>query len=142
MKTSVALCVLLFPISAWGQPADHHPRTTNVIRLTSTYLNQLADALRTNHPGLRAFDARVKAASHATNAIRGWDEPAFKFGGVVASDRGPILREDGDLVYGVDQKLPLFGKPAAARKQALTEADVAVAKQAMQFQVLRRDLAK
>lgn len=65
-----------------------------------------------------------------------------KFGGVVASSRGPNLSEEGDLLYGLEQKLPLFGKPAAARRVAQTAAETELARETMQFQVLRRDLAR
>src|SRR6185436_474002 len=59
-----------------------------------------------------------------------------------ASQRGPILSEEGDLVYGFDQKLPLFGKAQAARRVAEAEAGSEVARLAYQFQILRRDLTK
>jgi cobalt-zinc-cadmium efflux system outer membrane protein len=67
----------------------------------------------------------------------------FKFGGSVAdSARGPSLAEDGNLLYGVEQKLPLFGKPAAARAVAVAEAQSQSSRANWQFQSLRRDLAR
>ena len=134
----LALSAPLFP----AEPAGIQPGATNVVRLTPAIINELAEAMRTNHPALRALDARVRAASHVTNAVRTWEDPVAKFGGFVASDRGPVLKEEGDLIYGVDEKLPLFGKAQAARRVAQAEADAAIARQSMQFQILRRDLAK
>jgi outer membrane protein TolC len=46
------------------------------------------------------------------------------------------------LSYGIEQKLPLFGKPGAMRKMAAAELAVEVADEDMKFQLLRRDLAK
>ena len=48
-------------------------------------------------------------------AVRTWENPTAKFG-VMGADREKRA-DDGDLVYGVKQKLPLFGKPQAARKR-------------------------
>ena len=115
---------------------------TNYVRLTPAYLNALAEEMRTNHPALRAVESRVHAAVLNTNSVRTWDDPMFKFGGVTASSRGPKLSEEGDLVYGLEQKLPLFGKAGASRRVAAAEADAEAARATYQFQILRRDLAK
>src|SRR5207302_362974 len=48
---------------------------------------------------------------------------------------------DGDLLFGVEQKLPLFGKPQAMRRMAEAETKVESANAEYQFQQLRRDLA-
>ena len=50
--------------------------------------------------------------------------------------------EDGDVIYGAEQKLPLFGKPALARRVAHAELEVEIAGGALQFQALRSELAK
>ena len=144
MKTNSVLTLIfaIFTAARAAEPDAHLSRSTNTARLTPAYLGAFAEQLRTNNPSLRAFDARVRAANHATNAVRTWDDPRFKFGGVVASGRGPLLSEDGDLVYGVEQRLPLFGKADAARRVARAEADSEVARQAMQFELLRRDLGR
>lgn len=144
MKTNSVL-TLLFAMTIAAQAAEldaHRARGTNSVRLTPAYVESLAALLRSNNPALRALDARTRAASHATNAVRTWDDPTFKFGGVVASDRGPTLSEEGDLVYGLEQKLPLFGKAGAARRAASAEANTELARQEMQFEILRRDLAR
>jgi len=115
---------------------------TNAVQLTPAFVNTLVEELRTNHPALRAVESRVRAASMNTNSVRIWDDPVFSFGGVTASTRGPMLSEDGDLVYGVEQKLPLFGKAQATRRVAEAEAESEVARLAYQFQVLRHDLKR
>ena len=47
-------------------------------------------------------------------------------GGMVADKE--MRAEDGDILYGVEQKLPLFGRPGLARKVAQADADVATSK--------------
>ena len=114
---------------------------TNAVRLTPAYLNVLAEEMRTNHLSLRAAESRTHAAVLNTNAVRTWDDPMFKFGGVTASSRGSRLSEDGDLIYGLEQKLPLFGKAQATRRVAAAGAETEAARATYQFQILRRDLA-
>ena len=64
-------------------------------------------------------------------------------GGMVADGaRGPMLRQEGDLIYGLEQSLPLFGKPGREREVAEREASVETTRTSMEFQYLRRDLAK
>jgi cobalt-zinc-cadmium efflux system outer membrane protein len=122
---------------------EHRMDATNVVRLTSSYLTELTEQMRTNHPSLRAAAARVRAADAATNSVRSWDDPELTFGGTIADGaRGPSLSEEGNLLYGVEQRLPLFGKPQAARRIAQAEAEVAGARAELQFQNLRRDLVK
>ena len=144
MKTNSVLTLLFAIATATHAAEPEAPRVndTNAVRLTPAYVNALAGQMRTNHPALRALDARVRAAGHATNAVRTWDDPRFKFGGVVTSPRGSKLSEDGDLIYGVEQRLPLFGKASAARRVARAEADSELARQSMQFEMLRRNLAR
>jgi outer membrane protein TolC len=125
-----------------AEAAVHRAPDTNAVQLTPAFINKLVDELRTNHPALRAVESRVLAASLNTNSVRLWDDPTFKFGGVTASQRGPILSEDGDLVYGLDQKLPLFGKAQAARRVAEAEVGSETARLAYQFRILRRDLTR
>lgn len=143
MKASLSLLFVLVPCLAFAvEPEPHRAEATNAVRLTPAYVNSLVEVMRTNHPALRAFDARVRAASHATNAVRTWEDPQFSFGGTVTSPRGFNTAEEGDLVYGLEQKLPLFGKPAASRRVAQAEAETELARRTLEFQSLRRDLAK
>jgi len=48
--------------------------------------------------------------------------------------------DDGDLIYGVEQKLPLFGKPGAVRALAQSEAMTHRREAALRALQLRRDL--
>jgi outer membrane protein TolC len=144
MKNILILALLGLSATA-HRAADataHLAPDTSAVQLTPAFVNTLVEELRTNHPALRAVESRARAANFNTNAVRLWEDPMFKFGGVTASQRGPILSEEGDLVYGLDQKLPLFGKAQAARRVAEAEAGSEAARLAYQFQILRRDLTK
>ena len=121
------------------------PRTdpaspTNPLVLTSEYITLLADALRTNHPAVLAAEARAEAAAQNARAVRTWADPTVRLGALAA--REPMRAEDGDLIYGVEQKLPLFGKPAAAREVAKAETEMANANTQYQFQLRRVDFTK
>jgi outer membrane protein, heavy metal efflux system len=118
-----------------AEPAD-----TNVVVITPDYLSQLADEARTNHPALRAADARTAAAAANVNSIRTWEDPMVELGGMAA--RRDMRADEGDLIYGIEQKLPLFGRPRAARNVAGAELATETADAEYQFQILRRDLAK
>jgi outer membrane protein TolC len=147
MKQILSVILILFLsvrglVNAGEAPAHHTVEVTNFVRLDAAVVNQFIARMRTNHPALRAANARLVAASTATNAVRTWENPEFAFGGSVSSPRGFNPAEEGDLVYGLEQKLPLFGKAAAARRVAQAEAASEETRAALVFQVRRRDLAK
>lgn len=123
-----------------GQDGSGH---TNKVRLSPAAIDALVEVMRTNHPALRAQASRIRAAGHAAEGVRTWADPMLAFGGTVSDGaRGPGLREDGDLVYELEQPLPLFGKAAAARDAARREAEAEEARAGVTFQTLRRDLSK
>lgn len=93
---------------------------TNTVVLSSAFIDRLAEEFRTNHPALRAADARADAAVWNAAGIRTWEDPMAKFG-VMGAERERRM-DDGDLLYGIEQKLPVFGKPQAARDAAQSEA--------------------
>ncbi len=110
------------------------------VRLTPAFINQLAGEMRTNHPALRSAGARTEAARANVGSVRAWDDPTVQLGAMSA--RRETRADDGDLIYGVEQKLPLFGKPQLARKVAQAELATEQANTTYQFQLLRRELAK
>jgi outer membrane protein TolC len=120
------------------QPATAAP--TNSVLVTPDYLGQLAEEMRTNHPALRAADSRVGAANENVRSIRTWEDPTAEVGGMSA--RREMRSDEGDLIYGIDQKLPLFGKPKLARRVAGAEAETEAAKTELEFQELRAALAQ
>src|SRR5664279_4106414 len=96
--------------------------------------------MRGKHPALQAAWARTNAAAANVGAVRTWDDPKALLGGMAA--REDMRASEGDLIYGVEQKLPLFGKPKLARSVARAELSTEAANAEYQFQVLRRELAK
>src|SRR5882724_6741627 len=92
--------------------------------ITSGFINRLVAEARTNNPSLKAADSRVRSATFNAEAVRTWDDPMATFGGSVYSDKGFKPDEDGNLVYGVEQKLPLWGQPKLNRR--IAEAGTAI----------------
>jgi len=116
------------------------PSATNFIQLTSAYINQLAEEMRGRHPAIQAAWARTNAAAAGVRAVRTWDDPMVQLGGMAA--REEMRADEGDIMYGIEQKLPLFSKPRFARSVARAELWTEMANADYQFQVLRRELAK
>ena len=132
---------------AAAQTADapHEHGSTNAIQLTPGLLDQLVPAtLRVwpgrVTPGILATLARTNAAAASLKSVRTWEDPSAKLGGMAA--REDLRASDGDIIYGFGQKLPLFGKPRAARRLAAEGLATEVAGSVYEFQILRRELAK
>ena len=113
---------------------------TNAVQITSAFISALADEAQTNNPALRAASRRVTAARANEMSVRIWEDPMLRFG-IMGGDRMNRM-DDGDLLYGVEQKLPLFGKPQAERRVAKAETQIAEAGGTNKFQQLRRDIAQ
>lgn len=161
-------CLLLVQVQADTNPVfdplQSHVATLKPgesLLLTPALINSLAGSLPAHHAALKAAAARTQAADAEVQSVRVWEDPMFKFGGVIGRTRQEILSPgmgammpattvtsgfmpevDGDLVYGLDQKLPLFGKPASRRRVATAEADAERLKSEERFQLLRKDLAQ
>jgi outer membrane protein, heavy metal efflux system len=135
MKRIVFAILILSGAAEWRSSAD-----TNALAVTPAWVNQLAEEMRTNHPALLAARARTNAADANVKSVRTWEDPMARIGGMYADKM--MRMEDGDLFYGAEQKLPLFGKPGAMRKMAFAEFTVEVADQDLKFQTLRSELAK
>jgi outer membrane protein, heavy metal efflux system len=144
METIIALTLLAAGATGMAQapagaPASP-PSATNVIQLTSVYINQLAEEMRGRHPAMQAAWARTNAAAAGVRAVRTWDDPMVQLGGMAA--REEMRADEGDIMYGFEQKLPLFSKPKFARSVVRAELWTEMANADYQFQVLRRELAK
>lgn len=113
---------------------------TNSVTVTPALVNQFAEELRTNHLALAAARARTNAAAASLAGVRTWEDPMIRLGGM-AAEQG-MRAENGDILYGAEQKLPLWGKPNFARRVARAELEVENADAEYQFQILRSELAK
>lgn len=110
-----------------------------VLPLTPALINQFAEELRTNNPALQGASSRTRAAEFNAAGVRIWDDPMLFIGTQVADQT--MKADEGNLIYGISQKFPVFGKPQAMRRAAQAEASVERAGAAYAFQSLRRDLA-
>jgi outer membrane protein TolC len=130
---------LLVGVAA-GQAVVSSPDPTNVVLITPKVIRQLAEEMRTNNPALRATRKRVDAARANFESVRTWEDPMVRLGGMVA-DR-EMRADDGDLLYGVEQKLPLFGKPGAMRAMARAEQQMEETNGDAEFQMRQSELAR
>ena len=142
MKSSIILILSIVAaanlLGAEPDPAIRSPASGTVI--TPAFISLLADELRTNNPALLAAGARTNAAAASLAAVRTWEDPVARLGGMAA--REEMRADEGDLIYGVEQKLPLFGKPQLARNVARAELATGQANADYQFQILRGELAR
>ena len=136
----ILLGLLLAGARTLAEDPLHETSGTNVLKITPAFLNQLAEELRTNHPALRSARARVNSAEASVGGVRTWEDPMLRLGGMGA--RRDMRAENGDVIYGVEQKLPLFGKPQLARKVAQAGLATEEATLDYQFQSLRVELSK
>ena len=113
---------------------------TNRIVLTPVLINEIADEARNNNAALWAARSRVKAAEENAKSIPLWRDPEVMIGGMGAETM--MRMEDGDIMYGAEQMLPVFGKEKAAQKAARAEIPVEEADFEYQFQTLRKNLAQ
>jgi outer membrane protein TolC len=115
---------------------------TNVVVISTDYIDRLVAEARTNSPSLKAADSRVRFATLNAQAVRTWDDPMAMFGGSVYSSRGFSPSEDGNLAYGVEQKLPLWGRPKLTRRVAEAETSMREAEVSYRAHQLRNDITK
>src|SRR5207249_4785899 len=116
--------------------------TTNAVVISTAFINRLVAEARTNNPSLKAADPRVRSAALNAEAVRTWDDPMAMFGGSVYSSRGFSPSEDGNLAYGVEQKLPLWGRPKLTRRVAEAETSMREAEVNYRAAQLRNEITK
>src|SRR2546425_12867403 len=116
--------------------------TTNAVVISTAFINRLVAEARTNNPSLKAADSRVRSSALNAEAVRTWEDPMAMFGGSVYSSRGFDPSEDGNLAYGVEQKLPLWGKPKLTRRVAEAEISMREAEVNYRAQQLRSEITK
>jgi cobalt-zinc-cadmium efflux system outer membrane protein len=115
---------------------------TNAIIISTEYINALVAEAQTNSPSLKAADARVRSATFGAEAVRTWDDPTFIMGGNVFSQQGFSSSVNGDLIYGLQEKLPLWGMPSLNRQIATASMSRQEAKTAARVQQLRQEITK
>ncbi|HTG43791.1 MAG TPA: TolC family protein [Verrucomicrobiae bacterium] len=113
---------------------------TNAVRVTPRLIRDLTEEARTNNASLWASRARILAAQENAKSIPLWRDPEVMAGGMTAERE--MRAEDGDLIYGVEQMLPVFGKEKATRNAARVEIAVEEAGFEDRFQRLHKTLAQ
>jgi cobalt-zinc-cadmium efflux system outer membrane protein len=129
--------VLLFPASAVLRAAD---AATDRIEITADLVDRLAAEAQGHNPALLAAGARTEAANSAVAAVRTWDDPTASFGLWAPASHGFSSSEEGNLVYGLEQKLPLYGRPDLMRRVAAADASREQLAADFEGKKLRRDL--
>ncbi|MDD5140607.1 MAG: TolC family protein [Verrucomicrobiales bacterium] len=133
--------ILLVALTSASQPGVRAESVaTNAVVVTPDYLGQLAEQMRTNNPALRSANALTDAATADADAVRTWEDPMLVVGGVAGNEA--MRADEGDVIYGLEQKLPLFGKPRLQREAAKAALATESASRDYQFQKLRAELAK
>ncbi|MBI1176297.1 hypothetical protein GC207_02535 [bacterium] len=116
--------------------------TTNAIVVSTDLINRLVAVARTNNPSLKAADLRVRSATLNAEGVRTWDDPMALFGGETFSPQGMPPEQMGNIIYGVEERLPLWGKPKLTRLVAEAETSTRQAESDLRVQELRRDITK
>ncbi len=115
---------------------------TNAVVITTGLINRLVAEARTNNPSLKAADSRVRSATLNAEAVRTWEDPMATFGGSVYSSLGMDPAQEGDLAYGIEQKLPLWGQPRLNRRIAEAGTAKQQAEAGLRLEEVRRDITK
>ena len=108
--------------------------------VTPELISELSAEAETNNASLWAARSQIEAVEWNARSIPRWRDPEVMVGGM-AADR-MMREEDGDIFYGVEQMLPIFGKEKAARSAAQAEVPVAEAELDLRFQTLRKSIAQ
>jgi outer membrane protein TolC len=140
MKWKAVFLVALWAGMTWSVRTEALAAQLEAVEVTPEYITRLSEELLANNPALGAAAARTNAATAAVGAVRTWEDPMVRAGGMIASEM--MRKEDGDILYGVEQKLPLWGKPRLARNATQAASQVESANYDYTFQSRRSELAK
>jgi len=130
--------LLLFGAACGGWPACLADSIPTVV--STPLVNRLIEEADARNRGLLAARARADAARAEVGAVKRWQNPELMAGGMAA--RKMMRQDDGDLMIGMGQALPLFGKEGAARDAALADARLMAAEAELEFQNLRKEVAQ
>jgi len=62
-------------LNGWTAEESKPGAPTNVVVITTDFINRLVAEARTNNPSLKAADSRVRSATLNAEAVRTWDDP-------------------------------------------------------------------
>jgi len=110
------------------------------VAITPDLVDQLLSEAQTHNPALQAAGIRADAAGMGVESTRQWEDPVATLGVIKRTARGSKSSEEGDLIYGFEQKLPLFGRPELMRRVAAANATREQLASDYETQKLRRDI--
>jgi len=110
------------------------------IEITPGLIDRLLQDAKAGNPGIEASNARADAATAEVDSVRTWEDPTVSFGLWKSTPRGMSASQEGNIVYGIKQSLPVFGRPELERGVAKAEAATARLNVAYATQKVRRDL--
>lgn len=131
---------LILSTSPVGLRATESAPNSEPVEITPEFLDGLVAEAQAHNPALQAAGAQTEAANAAVAAVRTWEDPTASFGIWAPSARGFSSSEEGNLVYGLEQKLPLYGRPDLVRKVAAANAFREGLAADFEEQTLRRDV--
>jgi cobalt-zinc-cadmium efflux system outer membrane protein len=131
---------VLLSFGLLGLRADESAPSLGRLEITPALIDQLVSEAQQRNPALQAAGARTEAAAAAVEGVRTWEDPTASFGLWAPTSRGMSVSQEGNLVYGLDQKLPLYGRPDLMRKVAATDAAREQLAAGYETEQLRRDL--
>lgn len=140
---TVFLCTAVeVPAAAPGAETNQAPSQAERPRtlLTTQIISDLTEEARTNNAGLWAARSRITAAEQNALSVPLWRDPEV-MAGTMAADRA-MRADDGDIIYGAEQGLPLFGKERAVQRSAKAEVPMEQADYEFRFQMMRKELAE
>jgi len=140
MKTHRLVLIFSVSLVARGLRGGDAAPAERPIWITPDLINQLVAEAQVRNPALVAAASRADAASEAVDSVRKWEDPVFTFGLWLPGQQSFTSYEMGNLVYGLEQRLPVFGRPELRR----TVAEAVAAKERFnvrdETEKLRRDL--
>ena len=107
--------------------------------ISSELVGRLASEMETTHPALRGLGRMADSERLNAASTRAWADPEVQVSGALYRESF-MAAEQGDVAYGVTQRLPLLGKERAARNLANTAAEAAQTRRQARRVELRRDL--
>jgi outer membrane protein, heavy metal efflux system len=132
--------LVLLPDVPPGLRADAPAPAAGQVEVAPEFIDRLVAEAQGRNPALEAAGARAQAASSAVAAVRTWDDPTASFGVWAPGSGGFQSAQEGNLIYGLDEKLPLHGLPDLKRKVAAADASHERLAAGYETQKLRRDL--
>jgi outer membrane protein TolC len=139
MKHSFRILPLILSLALPGARGANSP-ADGPVEISPGFVDQLMAEAGGRNPSVLAAGARADAASAAVESVRTWEDPVATFGIWESTPRGMPASQEGNLVYGLEQKLPVFGRPGLAREAAQARAEAERLNAGYATAVLRRDL--